>query len=79
MDCFGLGPVDFALTARRLQTWGPLLQQFISERRVHQWHNSKRIWGLFFVVGLRVFVFSDVGGNEICGSGDKEEIKWTMA
>jgi len=33
VDCFGLGPVDFALTARRLQTWGPLLQQFISERR----------------------------------------------
>lgn len=33
MDCFGLGPVDFSLTARRLQTWGPVLQKFISERR----------------------------------------------
>lgn len=33
VDCFGLGPVDFSLTARRLQTWGPVLQKFISERR----------------------------------------------
>lgn len=33
VDCFGLGPVDFSLPARRLQTWGPLLQKYVGERR----------------------------------------------
>mmetsp|Transcript_29585 Transcript_29585/g.55365 ORF Transcript_29585/g.55365 Transcript_29585/m.55365 type:complete len:391 (+) Transcript_29585:19-1191(+) len=34
VDCFGLGTVDYSdLRAKRLQTWGPLLQNFLSERR----------------------------------------------
>ena len=37
VDCFGLGEVDYSeLKARRLQTWGPLLQKFLSERRALQ-------------------------------------------
>eukprot|EP00913_Durusdinium_trenchii_P035553 g33270.t1 len=33
VDCFGLGTVDYSLRAARLQTWAPLLQGFVSERR----------------------------------------------
>jgi len=34
VDCFGLGEVEYSdLKAKRLQTWGPLLQKFLSERR----------------------------------------------
>lgn len=33
VDCFGLGPVEYSLTSRRLQSWGPLLYSFLSQRR----------------------------------------------
>ena len=33
VDCFGLGRVDFSLPARRLQSWGPLLEGYIGRRR----------------------------------------------
>lgn len=33
VDCFGLGPIEYALQARRLQSWGPLLYEFLCERR----------------------------------------------
>ena len=36
-DCFGLGDVYYSdLKASRLQTWGPLLQNFLSERSALQ-------------------------------------------
>jgi len=33
VDCFGLGPVDYSLKSRRLQSWGPLLHNYMSQRR----------------------------------------------
>lgn len=33
VDCFGLGPVDYSLQSKRLQSWGPLLGKFLSQRR----------------------------------------------
>ncbi|CAK0793659.1 unnamed protein product, partial [Prorocentrum cordatum] len=34
VDCFGLGPVSYSdLRARKLQSWGPLLDGYLSERR----------------------------------------------